>query len=56
MREEEWLRQLLTVSRRALDRLRDQPTPENQSLEEDLERYARELEARLRRTKPDRLI
>ena len=50
------LRHLLTVSVRALDRLRDQPTPENQGLEEDLVRYVREVEVRLRRTKPDRLI
>jgi hypothetical protein len=56
MREQEWLRHLLTVSRRALNRLREHPTPENQSLEKDLERYARELETRLRRTKPDRMI
>jgi hypothetical protein len=56
MRDQELLRHLLTVSRRALTRLRDQPTPENQSLEKDLERYARELETRLSRTKPDRLI
>jgi hypothetical protein len=47
MDEQEWLSDVLTVCRRALARLRAHAAPENESLENDLAKYADELERRL---------
>jgi hypothetical protein len=51
--EREWLRKLIDACRRALQDLRDRPAPENQALEEDLERFCTELEERLRLLRSD---
>jgi hypothetical protein len=52
-REREWLRKLIDACQRALQDLRDKPAPENQALEEDLERFCAELEERLRLLRSD---
>jgi hypothetical protein len=44
---------LIDACRRALQDLRARPAPENQALEEDLERFCAELEERLRLLRSD---
>jgi molecular chaperone GrpE (heat shock protein) len=51
--EREWLLKLIDACNRALQDLRDKPAPENQALEEDLERFSAELEERLRLLRTD---
>ena len=51
--EREWLRKLIDACHRALQDLRDRSAPENQALEEDLERFCAELEERLRMLQSD---
>jgi hypothetical protein len=47
--EEAWLRHVLTAAQAALRKLHERDAPENQALAEDLERFCREVEERLRR-------
>jgi hypothetical protein len=51
--ERDWLVKLIAACQRALEDLRRKSTPENQELEQDLERFMAELEERLRAWQSD---